>query len=119
MKYLIYLLSAYCLIGCGNKKERIVEEIKEAKNELARAKINHINYKVAATHLLQYNNSKDQQTKGVYKEAYERTKGYLKGESAEVLNDYKKLDSVALLWEVMARDAQGKIDSLELELKKY
>lgn len=118
MKYLIYLLSAYCLIGCGNKKERIIEEIKQARNERAHAKINYGYYDAAATHLRQYETASTEQ-KAIYKDAYDNDVKYLKSESAEVLNDYKKLDSVALIWEVMARDAQGKIDSLELELKKY
>lgn len=118
MKYLTYLLSVYCLIGCGNKKEKIVEEIKKAKNEHAWAKLNHGNYKATATHLLQYNNSTGE-TKAIYKEAFDKDKEYLKGVPSEVLNDYKKLDSIALIWEWEALDAQKKIDSLELELKKY
>lgn len=118
MKYLIYLLSAYCLIGCGNKKERIVEEIKKAKNERGQAKLNKGYYRAAATHLMQYNNSHEH-SKSIYKEAFDRDKEYLKGASPEVLNDYKKLDSVALIWEWKWREAQLKIDSLEMELKKY
>lgn len=118
MKYLTYLLSVYCLIGCGNKKEKIVEEIKQAKNERAQAKINYGYYDAAATHLRQYETAPTEQ-KAIYKEAFDRDVKYLKSELPEVLNDYKRLDSVALIWEMKAQDAQGRIDSLELELKKY
>lgn len=130
MKYLIYLLSVYCLIGCGNKKERIVEEIKKAKNERAQAKLNHGAYSFAAKKLLAYtiaaeaykrnkDNKQMEMDTEIYRQSYETAILQLKGVPNEILIDQKKLDSASLFWELKTTDAQRKIDSLELELKKY
>lgn len=129
MKHLIYLLSAYCLIGCGNKKEEIVEQIKRARNERAESELNRGWYSSAASRLQSYNTAYESNRKykskqmemdaQAYKEGYERAIQNLKGVSQDILNDPKKLDSVAFIWEMKSRNAQRKVDSLELELKKY
>lgn len=115
---LFYLLFAIILIACGNKKAVIVEEIKKVKKELAIAKMQHDWYYSAGTHLRQYENA-TKQTAHIYKEAFELDKEYLKDASPEVLNSYTKLDSVAFIWETRTWTYEARIDSLELELKKY
>ena len=118
MKYFCLFISFYLLTSCGNKKAAIVEEIKKVKRELAQAKINQGNYQSAGKHLWQYENA-TKQTANIYKEAYESDKEYLKDSDPEVLKSSKKLDSIALIWEVKTMIYASRIDSLELELKKY
>jgi Na+/phosphate symporter len=116
MKCLLFAI--YLLSGCGNKKAEIVEEIKKTKLDLAKAKMNHGWYQSAGTHLKQYENA-TKQTAYIYKEAFERDKEYLKDADPEVLKSSKKLDSVAVMWYAKSVVYAVKIDSLELELKKY
>lgn len=118
MKPFYYLLAIIIFSGCGNKKAEIVEEIKKVKKELAQAKINKVNYQSAGKHLWQYENATGQ-TANIYKEAYESDKKYLEDEDPEILKSSKRLDSIALTWEVKAMLYASRIDSLELELKKY
>jgi hypothetical protein len=118
MKYLCLLFTIYLLAGCGNKKAEIVEEIKKAKNELGKAKMNRDWYQSAGTHLRLYEHA-SKQTAHIYKEAFEMDKSYLKNADPEVLKSSKKLDSVALIWEEKVRTYTVQLDSLEMELKKY
>lgn len=117
MKY-IYILVVTLLFSCGNKKAEIVEEIKRVKIELGRAKLNQDAYRKAGTHLKLYETS-PQSVAHIYKEAIETDRKYLKETDPEVLNNPKKLDSVALIWEDKVRDYTYTLDSLEMELKKY
>lgn len=129
MKYLYLLLAFYLLPSCGNKKAIIVEEIKKAKNELIEAEMNRSAYSSAANRLHGYQRMVESSRKYhskqmemdalVYKEGYEREIQNLKGAPNEILKDGRKLDSVAFVWEWRGKDAKRKIDSLELELKKY
>lgn len=118
MKYLYLFLAFYLLSSCGNKKAVIVEEIKKTKNALAKAKMNHGWYQSAGKHLNQYENA-TKQTAHIYKEAFETDKEYLKDADPEVIKSSSKLDSVALIWEDSVRTYNARIDSLEMELKKY
>ena len=129
MKYLCPLLAFYLLASCGNKKAEIVEEIKKTKNELAEAEINRGTYSSAASSLEKYQSLLDDSKKynskqmarqaDIYKEGYETAIGHLKGVPDQILKDHKKLDSAAMFWEWISKDAKRKIDSLELELNKY
>lgn len=118
MKYLCLLVAIYSIFGCGNKKAEIVEELKRAKNELARAKMNQGWYQSASTHLRLYETA-PKQTAHIYHEAFEMDKEYLKGVDPEVLKSSRILDSVALVWEDKVRTYTIMVDSLEIELKKY
>lgn len=130
MKYLYLLFAIYLLIGCSNKKAAIVEEIKKVKNEWAAAEMNRGAYSSAASRLQRYNlaakaskdNSNNKQLEKearIYKEHYENELRNLKGVPQDILSDYKKLDSVAFIYERKTRDLKYKLDSLELELNKY
>jgi hypothetical protein len=118
MKSFCYLLAIILFTACGNKKAEIVEEIKKVKGELGRAKLNRDSYRSAGTHLRLYETS-PKSVAHIYKEAIETDKKYLKEVDSEVLNNPKKLDSIALIWEEKARDYAYRLDSLEMELKKY
>lgn len=118
MKLFYYLLAIILVSACGNKKAAIVEEIKKAKKEMMLAKMNQGWYSSAGKHLWQYENA-TKQTAYIYKEAFERDKEYLKDADPEVLKSSKKLDSVAIIWQAKAIIFASRIDSLELELKKY
>lgn len=118
MKYLYLIVAIFFVTSCANKKAAIVEEIKKVRNELARAKINYGWYNSAGTHLRQYENATNQ-TAHIYKEAFEMDKEYLKDANPEVLKSSKKLDSVAFIWQTKMWTYAARIDSLELELKKY
>jgi Na+/phosphate symporter len=118
MKLFYSLFAIILLSACGNKKAAIVEEIKKVKKELAVAKMNQGWYHSAGTHLMQYETA-PKSVAHIYKEAFESDKEYLKGADPEVLKSSKKLDSVALIWEVKTILYSSRIDSLELELKKY
>lgn len=118
MKCLYLFLVIILLSACGNKKSAIVEEIKKVKKELAIAKMQHDWYYSAGTHLRQYENA-SKQTAHIYKEAFDLDKEYLKDASPEILKSYKRLDSVAFVWETKTWVYSARIDSLELELKKY
>lgn len=130
MKYFYYLLPIILLSACGNKKAAIVEEIKKVKNEWAQAEMNRGAYSSAASRLQRYNlavkaskdnpnNKQIEKEAQIYKEHYESELRNLKGVPKDILSDYKKLDSVAFIYETNTRDLKYKIDSLELELKKY
>lgn len=118
MKYLCFFFVINLIYSCGNKKAAIVEEIKKVQKELALAKMNQGWYSSAGRHLWQYENA-TKQTAHIYKEAFERDKEYLKDADPEVLKSSKKLDSVAIIWEAKSITFAARIDSLELELKKY
>lgn len=123
MKCLYLFFAITLLSACGNKKAAIVEEIKKTKNELAVAKMNQGWYYSAGTHLKLYETasklSSMHQTAKIYKEAFESDKEYLKDADPEVLKSSKKLDSLAIIWQAKAIIFAYRIDSLELELKKY
>lgn len=118
MKIIYCLLIIIVFSACGNKKAAIVEEIKKTKNELAAAKIKHDDYRYAATHLKMYEQAPSSQ-KNIIKETVDTDRQRLSGESSEIVGDYKKLDSIALIWESKVRSYTNSLDSLELELKKY
>lgn len=128
MKYL-YLLALTILFSCGNKKAEIVELIKKTKTELHEADMSRMDYSSAANKLEAYNSTLESSRKYkskqmemdalAYKEGYEVAITHLKGVSPDTLKDPKKLTSIALKYEIKTWDLKRKIDSLELELKKY
>lgn len=128
MKYL-YLLALPILFSCGNKKAAIVEEIKKTKSEFSEVDIKRHDYNSAATKLQAYYSTLESSRKykskqmemdaQAYKEGYETAIKHLKGVSPDTLKDVKKLNSIALKYEMKTWDLKRKIDSLELELKKY
>jgi hypothetical protein len=127
MKYLLFAF--YLLTSCGNKKAEIVELIKKTKNEWYEASMKSSSYSYAASKLLAYNialsDSKkygSQQMKDnaqMYKKSYEKAIQDLKGVPSDILNNQRKLDSIAYKWAFNADDLKRRIDSLELELKKH
>lgn len=133
MKKLTFILFTVLLLSCGNKKAEIVEEIKKTKNEFYEAERNRGAYSYVATRLLIYNNtlSSSKKTGGqlmkehakISKDAYEAAIQQLKivspTVSPEILKSQKKLDSLALSYEMETWDLKHRLDSLELELKKY
>jgi hypothetical protein len=129
MKSLTIIAFILLMMSCGNKKAEIVELIKKTKNEWYEASMKSSSYSYAASKLLAYNTSLSDSKKygsqlmkdnaQMYKKSYEKAIQDLKGVSAEVLSSQRKLDSIAFKWASKADDLQRKIDSLELELKKY
>jgi len=129
MKYLYLLLASYWLAGCGNKKAEIVEEIKKTKSllldaEMQRSKLNSASTKLAAYHSTleasrKYKSRQMEMDAQTFKEGYEVAVQSLKDVSPTILKDQNKLDSIALTYEVKTWGLQHKLDSLELELKKY
>lgn len=130
MKYFYHLLTIIILSACGNKKAAIVEEIKKTKNEWAEAEMNRGAYSSAASRLQRYNlaakssrdnanNKQLEKEAQIYKEHYESELRNLKGASKDILGDYNKLDSVAFIYERQTINLKYKLDSLELELRKY
>lgn len=129
MRKLTLFVMVVLFISCGNKKAEIVELIKKTKNEWYEASMKSSSYSYAASKLLAYNTSLtdskkygSQQMKDnaqMYKKSYEKAIVDLKGVSPEILNSERRLDSIAFKWASKADDLQRRIDSLELELKKY
>lgn len=130
MKLLCLFFAITLLSACGNRKAAIVEEIKKVKNEWAEAEMNRGAYSSAAKRLLGYematnsikrlgSSKQMEQDKLAYKEAYEKAIKELKNVPSEIVGNQKKLDSVAYKYETEARDLKYRIDSLEMELKKY
>lgn len=129
MKIIYCLLAIIIFSACGNKKAEIVEEIKKTQAELADVELNRKDYISASTKLQAYyttlESSKKYKSKQMemdaqtYKEGYETAINHLKETDPEILKDKKKLDSVAFQCEIKANDLKHRIDSLELELKKY
>lgn len=127
MKYL-HLLALIVLFSCRNNKAAIVEEIKKAKSEFSEVDIKRHDYNSAATKLQAYYSTLESSRKykskqmemdaHVYKEGYETAISHLDGVSPNILKDPKKLDSIALEYEMQANYLKRRIDSLELELKK-
>lgn len=130
MKYLCLLLAFYLLSSCGNKKAEIVEQIKKTKNDWYEADMKRSAYLSAAKYLMSYemetqyikkfgSSDQAQKQRQIYKEAYEGAIKELKDEPAEILKDQNRLSSIANKWEFKADDLKRRLDSLELELKKY
>lgn len=130
MKNLTLVFVFAILVSCGNKKAEIVELIKKTKNEWYEAEMNRKNYNSVATKLLVYNNTlSDIKRNGqspymkelvkIYKDAYETAASHLKDVSPDILKNQKKLDSIAFKYEMKTWDLKHRLDSLELELKKY
>lgn len=129
MKKLAIVLFVIILTACGNKKAEIVELIKKTKNEWYEAEMKRGAYSAAANYLMGYetmlkfskeNNSKQSYADAqAYKKSYEKALKEIKGEPDEVIKDQNKLQSIAYKWAFKCDDLQRRIDSLELELKKY
>jgi hypothetical protein len=129
MRKLTLIVAVALFISCGNKKVEIVELIKKTKNEWYEASMKSSSYSYAASKLLAYNTSLSDSKKygsqllkdnaEMYKKSYEKAILDLRGVSQEILNSQRKLDSIAHKWAFKADDLQRRIDSLELELKKY
>lgn len=129
MRKLTLIATVALFLSCENKKVEIVENIKKTKNELLEARMISKSYSYAASKLLVYNISLSDSKKygsqqikeyaQIYKKSYERAIQDLKGVSPEILKSQKKLDSIALVYEMKTLYLAHKIDSLELELKKY
>lgn len=129
MKNLTVIVFVILMASCSNKKAEIVELIKKTKNEWYEASMKSSSYSYAASKLLAYNTSLSdskkygsQQMKDnaqMYKKSYEKAIQDLKGVFPEILSSQRKLDSIAFIWASKADDLQRRIDSLELELKKY
>jgi hypothetical protein len=130
MKYLCLLFTLYLLAGCGNKKAEIVEEIKKVKTEWLEVENMRATYSSVANKLKSYEMARqniknfgrsdqaEMQMK-IYKESYEKATKELNNVSPSILKDQNKLDSIALMYEIQTWSLKHKIDSLELELKKY
>lgn len=129
MKKLTFIAFILLLASCGNKKAEIVEEIKKTKNELYDADLNRRDYSSAASKLEAYHSMLEASRKykskqmemdaQTYKNGYEVAIKHLKGVSPDILKDSKKLHSIALEYEMKTWGLKSRLDSLELELKKY
>lgn len=129
MKIINCLLAIILLSACGNKKAEIVEEIKKTKNEWYEADTKRADYNSAANKLDAYHSTLEASKKyrskqmemdaDTYKKAYETSITHLNEVSPDTLKDSKKLHSIAFKYEMKASDLKRRIDSLELELKKY
>lgn len=112
MKYIIYLLSAYCLTSCVNNKERIVNQIKDYKDS-SRLILDSI-VKITVDETLKYeelyftDGKPDYDSKVGNPSIRKIYTEYLKKNKAEQLRLTFKQSFY-----------KNKIDSLELELKKY
>lgn len=129
MKYFYFFFVIILLSACGNKKAAIVEGIKKTKQQWAEAEMNRGWYSSAANRLQSYNSMLESSRKykskqmemdaQAYKEGYEMAIQHLKGVPSDILKNQKKLDSIAFKYEMKARGFKYRIDSLEMELKKY
>lgn len=129
MKYFYYLLAMLLFMSCGNKKAEIVELIKKTEAELQEADMTRRDYSSAANKLESYYTTLESSRKykskqmemdaQAYKEGYEMAIKHLKGVSPDTLKDVNKLNSMALKYEMKTADLKRRIDSLDLELKKY
>jgi len=129
MKKLTIVIFIVILTACGNKKAKIVEELKKTKNKLIETQMIGKSYSYAASKLMAYNVSLSdykkyggQQMKDnaqMYKKSYENAIQDLKGVSPEILKSQKKLDSIAFVYKRMTWGLAHRLDSLQLELKKY
>lgn len=129
MKFFYYLFVVILISACGNKKAEIVEEIKKTKIEFSEVDTKRHDYNSAATKLQAYYSTLESSRKykskqmemdaQAYKEGYETAISHLNGVSPHILKDQKKLDSIALEYEMQANHLKSRIDSLEMELKKY
>lgn len=106
MKQLIIIAIVFTFLSCGNQKAVIVEEIKSAKDSMQLYKNWASFYLLLGTEM---------QDKGQPEFSDKR---FLK-EVPQYVIDNKKWDSAALSNEVKSLIWKEKIDSLELELKKY
>jgi hypothetical protein len=129
MRHFYLFIATVILAGCANRKAEIVEEIKATKAKLYDAESQRSKYKSASNKLSAYHTALDASRKykskqmemdaQAYKEGYEMAIQHLKDVSPNILKDRKKLDSVALKYELKTWELQHQLDSLELELKKY
>lgn len=105
MKYFILLLVIF-IVSCSNQKAVIVEQIKQQKDSLIVAQMNISGYQYAAKHVL------------LIKKLTKSDSTFLKEQNFTLVN-YNSLDSMRQVWWVKSLNPTNKIDSLELELKKY
>lgn len=106
MKYITILTLVLFTIACGNKKEEIVEQIKAYKDSFNLARNTENFYSLLGSELRQYG-------KPVYSD-----KRFLKNVPQYVI-DNNRCDSAKSSWLIKKTNFEAKIDSLELELKKY
>lgn len=106
MKQLIILVIVFAIYSCGNKKAEIVEQIKSAKDSVQL-------YKNWASFYLLLGAEITKNGKPEYSD-----KRFLKEVPLYVIEN-KKWDSVALAKQVQAMIWKERVDSLEMELKKY
>lgn len=95
------LIPCLLLVACSNKKEEIVEQIKTEKNNLASLSNKSFDFTSRTRNLLRAANST--------------------AEIDAIINSasYKAMKDSSFEVEIEIMAAKGKIDSLELELKKY
>jgi hypothetical protein len=106
MKYLLLTILVITFISCGNDKERIVEQIKALKDTLAVISIEADQLAV-----------KQNQRVHAYLDTAKNPTAAAKVVFENEIN--KQFSPEKLRLDLRKRDAQSKIDSLELELKKY
>lgn len=106
MKYLLLITLTFTLFSCGNNKAELAEQIKSAKDSLQLYKNWESFYKLYG---------QEMETKGlpVYSD-----KRFLK-EVPEHVTINKKWDSARLANYTKSLVWKSRVDSLELELKKY
>jgi hypothetical protein len=106
MKQIIIIAIVFTVLSCGNQKAVIVEEIKAAKDSMQFYKNWESFYSLFG---------KEMEDKG---QAEYSDKRYLKEVPQHVI-DNKRWDSARISNYTMSLIWKEKIDSLELELKKY
>lgn len=106
MKQLVILVIVFALYSCGNRKAEIVEQIKSAKDS-AQLNENWASFYLLLGSEIMENGDPEYSDKRFLKEV------------PQYIIDNKKWDSAALSKQVQAMIWKEKIDSLELELKKY
>lgn len=107
MRLLTTIIICVFVCSCGNDKAEIIERIRAQKDSLIIAEMTRDGYASAADHVLGY------------KLLTGTDSAFLKKENYTEPVTFKSLDSVEIIWEYRAKKHKHKIDSLELELKKY
>lgn len=103
MKYLIFIL---VLTSCGSNKEGIVKQIQDTKTEFNLARNWESTYDLLKSDIETYGKPTNVDAR------------FLK-DIPEYMIKENRIDSARIAWQVRKIELRNKIDSLELELKKY